>query len=66
MIFKFKSSTLFFRFPFFRHLPKSIFQKKKRKKRKQANHCGHREKAKGNGIIGGDPLGEETVYAVVF
>jgi hypothetical protein len=41
-----------------------IIFKRKREKRKQIVKPGIGQK--GNGIIGGDPLGEETVYAVVF
>lgn len=47
-----------------RRLIVNHFQKKKEKK-KAVLHGGY-EKSKGNGINGGDPLGEESVYAVVF
>lgn len=47
-------------------LPQKAFFQKKKGKKKAIKRYGQRGKPKGNGIIGGDPLGEETVYAVVF
>ena len=44
----------------------NFFPKEKTEKKKADNPSGEREKPKGNGIIGGVPFGEETVYAVVF
>jgi hypothetical protein len=45
---------------------KNIYPKEKTEKKKAIKRYGHCERPKGNGIIGGDPLGEQTVYAVVF
>jgi len=46
--------------------PKEHFPKEKTEKKKAATQCGKSGKPKGNGITGGDPSGEKSVYAVVF
>lgn len=46
--------------------PQNFFPKEKTEKKKAFTGYGQLQKPKGNGIIGGVPFGEETVYAVVF
>ncbi|MBA4153682.1 hypothetical protein [Flavobacterium sp.] len=52
-------------FPFL-PAPQNFFPKEKTEKKKAFIGYGQLQKPKGNGIIGGVPFGEETVYAVVF